>query len=996
MKKIITLFLAILIIAFSKNTHAQNCILNGIKLEKTIGGTMDDFPGSISATKDGGYIFLGTTNSPDGDVKNRHINTYKISNSDHINATSDIWVVKLNSKFEIENQITLGGSKDERGKSISQTKDGGYILSGFASSNDGDLKNNPGDLVKWIVKLDAQLNIEWDKQFQTSAGIFDIYTYNTTIIQTKDGGYIFTDILDLFDQNFFINGRNFKIVKLDNIGNVMWSKDYSPKPYDPKSLYNAYNTPTSIIQTIDGGYAIAGITSIKPADDKTWVLKIDANGNQEWDKTLSLQTTYDEVTKTIVETKDRGYIICTDYKLTKLSNKGQIGKSPDVEWSFIPTSKDYHINQIIATDDGGCFAMGKTSPILHRTAWLSKISNSGTLEYERFYGAASSGEEVISITHDLNGDYVLAVSSYSSGDIANLLHIPIMDQSFHYKTYPNYLRSDNYDTWLVKLDGYNIAGHSYGGDLDEKVYSTIKTNDGGYIMAGYATSYDGAGMSKGDVSQNLGQKDMWVVKTDAQGKIEWEKSLGGADDEEARSIVQTQDGGYIIAGYSKSSQKEIMDGYSINNYGLSDIWVVKLDRNGAVEWAKNYGGSNDDIANSIVETANGYALAGYSSSNDRDIPNINRGGNAGTADMIVMSIDIKGNIQNLTLLGGSQAEEAYSIIKDKNDDLLVAGYATSNDGNVLNKNRGGNNNTQDTWIVKLDPKLNIIWDNTFGNDDNDYAKSIIQTQDGGYAVASNITSLVMPDPSGNITSSWSQRILKLRTDGKVEWTRIYPTTAPNWNKVNSIAQTQDGGYLLAGLSAQFDKASGNGDIEYCLTKIKGDYTNSSGQLIQGEKEWERHIGGNDYDEATSIIEDVNSSYTIAGFSASTKGNNGVNITDHHGAPSEKGYDYWLVNIGTCFPPQQKSNLNNGESQIVFSSKSILYPNPAIGGRFSIKLAEANTKAIVEVYNTLGSKVFEKQKLSANEQIDLSKQPKGIYLVKITANNKVITQKLVIE
>jgi hypothetical protein len=165
-----------------------------------------------------------------------------------------------------------------------------------------------------------------------------------------------------------------------------------------------------------------------------------------------------------------------------------------------------------------------------------------------------------------------------------------------------------------------------GGSQADASNSIQQTTDGGYIVAGYTDSNDG------DVTNLHAPSDYWIVKLDNLGSIEWQKCLGGSQLDVAYSIQQTYDGGYIVAGASVST-----DGDVINNHGLGDYWIVKLNNLGSIEWQKSLGGSNDDYASSIQQTLDsGFIVAGISKSNDGDVS-----GNHGLGDYWVVKLDVQ-------------------------------------------------------------------------------------------------------------------------------------------------------------------------------------------------------------------------------------------------------------------------------------------------------------------------------------------------------------------
>jgi hypothetical protein len=148
-----------------------------------------------------------------------------------------------------------------------------------------------------------------------------------------------------------------------------------------------------------------------------------------------------------------------------------------------------------------------------------------------------------------------------------------------------------------------------GGTNWDVAYTIQQTSDGRFIVAGYTESNDG------DVSGNHGNSDYWVVKLDSSGDILWQKCLGGTSWDFANSIQQTSDGGFIVAGYTESN-----DGDVSGNHGGSDAWVVKLNSSGDIEWQKCLGGTGDEYVNSIKQTSDGgFIVAGCTKSNDGDV-----------------------------------------------------------------------------------------------------------------------------------------------------------------------------------------------------------------------------------------------------------------------------------------------------------------------------------------------------------------------------------------
>ena len=333
------------------------------------------------------------------------------------------------------------------------------------------------------------------------------------------------------------------------------------------------------------------------------------------------------------------------------------------------------------------------------TIYISSVSfgQVPVIAWQKSFGGSGS-DYAQSIQQTTDGGYIVAGWSTSiGGDVTG--------------------NNGGVDYWIVKLDANgNITWQkSLGGTGGDHAYSIQQTTDGGYIVAGNSTSNDG------DVTGFIGSWDYWIVKLDANGNITWQKSLGGSNGDEAYSIQQTTDGGYIVAGWSLSN-----DGNVTGNNGSSDYWIVKLDATGNITWQKSLGGSGVDFAYSIQQTTDGgYIVAGYSNSNNGDVT-----GNNGSNDFWIVKLDTTGNITWQKSFGGSGNETAWSIHQTIEGGYIVAGWSLSNDGNVT-----GNNGSSDCWIVKLDASGNIISQKSLGGSNVDAAYSIHQTTDGGYIVA---------------------------------------------------------------------------------------------------------------------------------------------------------------------------------------------------------------------------------------------------------------------
>ncbi len=437
--KVAYCFLVLLLLNCSSDDNLAVNNVGQLTFVKTYGGTKNDSAQSIAATSDGGYAILGYTQSNDNDITDKQDESF------------DYWVLKFDANDQLQWQKTYGGTADDRGYDIIQTSDGGYAILGYSFSNDGDTSVNSGLQDYWLVKLDSDGNISWEKSFGyqgTDTGI--------SVIETNNQGYLITGVLDV---------------------------------------------------TASGGEGNSQRTGYRHAGGDYWALKLDNSGNLEWSRYFGgnfTDTPYD-----VIQTDDNGFIIA--------------GSSD---------SEDTDISGNIGTYD----------------FWIIKISESGDLVWEK----------------------------------------------------------------------------SFGGSQIDEARAIIKTDDGNYIVAGDTRSSDN------DISQNKGAADLWLIKISPTGNLIWEKTLGGSSFDVARAIKKTQDNSFLLSGSSRSSDMDVSE-----NKGQNDAWVLKTNNSGNLIWETTIGGSNIDFSYDVAELANGSIIAvGDTNSTDGDILN-----NKGFTDLLIIKID---------------------------------------------------------------------------------------------------------------------------------------------------------------------------------------------------------------------------------------------------------------------------------------------------------------------------------------------------------------------
>jgi len=206
-----------------------------------------------------------------------------------------------------------------------------------------------------------------------------------------------------------------------------------------------------------------------------------------------------------------------------------------------------------------------------------------------------------------------------------------------------------------------------GGSAEDIAYDVEPCPDGGYIVVGSSRSEDG------DISENFNWRDFWVVKLTASGTLDWQANYGGSNHEDARDVLATADGGYVVVGQTASE-----DGQVTGLHGSSDYWVLKLSSNGDIEWEKTLGGSGSEFGYAIEQTADGgYYVAGGSQSSNGDVS-----GNYGGVDYWVVRLSPTGDIIWENHYGGSRDDLAFSLDKTTDGGCIVAGRTRSSDGDV--------------------------------------------------------------------------------------------------------------------------------------------------------------------------------------------------------------------------------------------------------------------------------------------------------------------------
>jgi type IX secretion system substrate protein len=372
------------------------------------------------------------------------------------------------------------------------------------------------------------------------------------------------------------------------------------------------------------------------------------------------------------------------------------------------------------------------------------------------------------------------------------------------------INQGNLDYWVWKMDekGEMDWQTSFGGSGIDFLQSIKLTSDGGFILAGTSNSVKGVQKNE----ECRGEEDFWIIKLDARGGEMWQKTIGGNGQEKLNSIIQTKDGGYLVGG---SSSSDISGEKKEKNRGNLDYWIVKLDKTGKIEWQKTYGGKQFDILKSVVQTnEGGYVLGGYSNSTasgDKSVSNI------GAGDYWVIKTDDKGEMEWQRTIGGDKDDQLNTLIQLSDGAYVLGG--NSNSGATNNKSKGSKGT--DFWVIKLDKKGEIIWQETYDYGKADVLTSIIENQDKTLLIGGYAQSEVMGTSKKDKEGINDYIALKVNSKGEEIWNQTVGSNGEDLLK--KLIETRDGGYLLAGTSKSKisrDKNTNKGSNDFWVVKLK--------------------------------------------------------------------------------------------------------------------------------------------------------------------------------
>ncbi len=910
--------------------------------DNTLGGDGSDNLKLVQQTSDGGYILGGNSTSGISGDKTQARRDTSANNS----YGGDYWVVKLKADGSKAWDKTFGGSSNiDILTSLQQTRDGGYILGGYSNSGIGGDKSEAnkgepgefGDLTYdfWVVKIDANGTKQWDKTYGGDKNDFLI-----DLQQTNDGGYVLgghSESGQSGDKTEPSNGWwDLWVIKIDASGRKIWDKSFGEAQYDDL---------VSLVLTPDGGYLLAGNFY---GDMR--ILKLKADGSKAWEKSIDVDVNHLASLKT---TADGGYIAgytattstySHDYGIIKLKSDGT-----QVWNKTFGGNKEDWLTTVQPTLDGGYILGGgsssgisddKTEPVkgscnddeCDTDFWVIKLKPDGTKEWDKTIGG-NEHDFFASVQQTRDGGYILGGNTNSgiSGDKSEAR------SGYWVVKLDNRIRRNQTITFAPILLNKAVGDPPF--TLSAKASSelpvTFKVVSGPATVNGNKITLTGEGTvnlqayQAGNATYNPAVADQeFIVEEKKLVKKQWDKTLGGFNQEVLTAMVATPDGGYLVGGYSYSGKSADKSNISRGN---KDYWLAKLNAQGVKMWDKTYGGNKSDSLTAILPTADGgYLLGGSSASGQAgDKSQVSKG----RTDYWLVKIDATGTKLWDRAYGGSAADNLTCLLMTADGGYLMGGTSASGisgDKSQVNKGR------TDYWLVKINATGTKLWDQTYGGSEADKLSALVAAPGGGYLLGGSSASGKSGNKSQASRGFEDYWIIHLKEDGTQLWDKTFGGLKQTYQYdecpyedpaeceyqagssiLTALLATPDGGYLVGGYSNADkggDKTHDNdGQLrDYWLIKIDD----------KGAKAWDKTYGGIRTEISTgpggyyftgnsilrTIIPTLDGDYILAGTSDSYKGRDkseNTRVGERYTYPAEGGgyylflpgeEDYWVVKI----------------------------------------------------------------------------------------------------
>jgi len=403
------------------------------------------------------------------------------------------------------------------------------------------------------------------------------------------------------------------------------------------------------------------------------------------------------------------------------------------------------------------------------------------------------------------------------------------------------------DTTVIEDDDPIIPGDpeidwikTFGGSGEDNAVSVVEASDGGYVILGSTKSNDG------DVSnKTTNDSDYWILKLNPEGEKLWNKVYGGSADDNATHISNTSDGGYIVSGYSRSN-----DGDVSGNEGFHDYWIVKLDASGNIQWEQNEGFAGSDQAFDVFETSDGgFFVTGFFdfSASDGQGNDLGKSTLHGVGEFWAVRLDNSGTKLWRRYFGGTNNDRSYSALETNNGDFLMVGSSESDDFDITDAK-----GSYDFWVVRITSEGDLMWTKSFGGAEIDIGYSVCKSADGNFIMVGDSRSQDQ-DVSTSLgnADAW---VIKFNGDGDLLWERSFGGS--NFESARSISKMNTGNYLIAGNSRS----------------LSGDLTDNNGAndawifiiTESGTIDFQYSVGGSGLDFANQAIQTSDNKILVVG------------------------------------------------------------------------------------------------------------------------------------
>ena len=636
----------------------------------------------------------------------------------------------------------------------------------------------------------------------------------------------------------------------------------------------------------------------------------------------------------------------------------------NIEWEkSYGGTQDEHPCSIIQTPDGfivGAMSTSNDGDVSGNNGsvdyWVFKIDTLGDIIWSHLYGGTNiDNARFLKATPD-GGSIFIGESRSTNGDVLG-----------------HHGDDGSIDIWVLKLDvlGNIEWQRSLGGTSGEEGYTVDILTDLNYIIAGHAFSIDG------DVTGNHGESDYWIIKLSTAGEIIWQKCLGGSDYDYSFWVNATPEGGCIVTGSSESNNGNVTGHHGTG--ARDDIWIVKLDFDGIIEWQKSFGGTKDDYGRQIINTSDGnYIFTAHTYSIDGDVIF-----NHGNSDAWVVKINPFGEIIWQKSLGGSEDDSGSNIIELNDQSFVILVQAYSNDGDV-----SFNHGSMDYWLVKLFPECipspelcNSLDDNCNGLIDDGITETISISAGGPITFCQG--------SSVSLTATYTGATVQWKKNG----TNIPGATIPTYNVTTkgnyscvttSACDTVESTPIFVNVIKNPNASiSAGGPTTFCAG---GSVVLTEVAVAGCTYQW--------YKGATPIAGATSLTYT-----ATTSGNYKCRVTKA-ATGCYKNSNAIAVSV-PC-----KVGLPAGEAGEMYNDENAfaIYPNPN-NGTFTIEATVmtqnyASPESTIEIYNNLGQLIFSKEVIAndgiINELIEVDNFIPGFYLIKLWNKNKQYVSTIIFE